>query len=299
MNELIVLCVVRNGALHVKSFLDHHLSMGVKHIVLLDNGSSDGTIELARKCERVTILQTRRPYRRYETVMKRYLVHRFSRDRWNLMVDIDELFDYPFSGVLDVGALLTYLNRNSYTAVLAQMLDLFSDTPLKDLKSAPGDSLKERHTYYDISNVERAPYPFDTPANAEIKMHSGGIRKSIFGTENGLTKAALIRLSADLIPFVGWHQTANATVADFTCVLLHYPFVSGFSEKVEEAVRTDRYRVSAAEEYRRYWARLKESPDLSLKRRTAQRFEGVNSLVDNGFLVVSPEYRRCVEAHRR
>ena len=299
VNELIVLCVVRNGALHVKSFLDHHLSMGVKHIVLLDNGSTDGTVELARKCERVTILQTRRPYRRYETVMKRYLVRRFSKDRWNLMVDIDELFDYPFSDVLDIGALLTYLNGNSYTAVLAQMLDLFSDTPLKDLKSAPSDSLKERHTYYDISNVERAPYPFDIPANAEIKMHSGGIRKSIFGTENGLTKAALICLSPDLIPFVGWHQTANAAVADFTCVLLHYPFVSSFSEKVEEAVRTDRYRVSAAEEYRRYWARLKESPDLSLKQLTAQRFEGVNSLVDNGFLVVSPEYRRCVETHRK
>ncbi len=299
MNELIVLCVVRNGALHVKSFLDHHLSLGVKHIVLLDNGSTDETVELARKCERVTILQTRRPYRRYETVMKRYLVRRFSKGRWSLTADIDELFDYPFSEVLDVGALLTYLNRNAYTAVLAQMLDLFSDTPLKDLRSAPSDSLKERHTYYDISNVERSPYPFDTPANAEIKMHSGGIRKAIFGTENGLTKAALICLSPGLIPFVGWHQTANATIADFTCVLLHYPFVSSFSEKVEEAVRTDRYRVSAAEEYRKYWARLKEIPDLSLKQVTARRFESVNRLLDVGFLVVSAEYQRCVEAHRR
>jgi hypothetical protein len=299
MDELIVLCVVRNGALHVKSFLEHHLALGVKHIVLLDNGSTDETVELARKFERVTILQTRRPYRRYETVMKRYLVRRFSKDRWNLMADIDELFDYPFSEVLDVGTLLTYLNGNSYTAVLAQVLDLFSDTPLKDVKSAPGDSLKESHTYYDISNVERAPYSFGTPANAEIKMHAGGIRKSIFGTENGLTKAALICLSPDLIPFVGWHQTANAAIGDFTCVLQHYPFVSTFSTKVQEAVQTDRYRVSAAEEYRKYWARLKENPDLSLKQVTARRFEGVNSLLENGFLVVSAEYRRCVEAHRK
>jgi hypothetical protein len=298
-NELIVLSVVRNGALHVNSFLAHHFSLGAKHIVLLDNGSTDETVELARKFERVTILQTRRPYRQYETVMKRYLVGRFSKNRWSLMADIDELFDYPFSQVLDVGALLTYLNVNAYTAVLAQMLDLFSDIPLTDLKSAPGDSLKEHYPYYDISNVERQRYRFGAPANTEIKMHYGGIRKSIFGTENGLTKAPLIFLSPDLLPFVRWHHAQNAAIADFTCVLLHYPFVSNFAEKVREAVQTDRYRVSAAEEYRRYWARLKERPDLNLRLATARRFKGVDNLLDNGFLVVSPKFRRCVEAHRK
>src|SRR5688572_5792581 len=85
MDELIVLCMVRNGELHVKSFIEHHQALGVKHIVLLDNGSTDQTVELARTFERITILQTMRPYRKYETVMKRYLVRRFSEGRWNLM----------------------------------------------------------------------------------------------------------------------------------------------------------------------------------------------------------------------
>jgi len=80
-DELIVLSVVRNGALHVTSFLRHHQALGVKHIVLLDNGSTDGTVELARAFEGVTILQSRRPYRTYETVLKRYLVRRFARGR--------------------------------------------------------------------------------------------------------------------------------------------------------------------------------------------------------------------------
>ena len=298
MDELIVLCVVRNGALHVRSFIEHHQVLGVKHIVLLDNGSTDETVELARRFDRVTILQTRRPYRKYETVMKRYLVRRFSSGRWNLLADIDELFDYPFSEVLDVRALLTYLNTNSYTAVLVQMLDLFSDIPLRELKSAPSDSLKERYRYYDVSNIEKRAYRHGTPANPDIKGHFGGIRKSIFGTDNGLTKAALICLSPELVPFVVFHHHANAAIADFTCVLQHYPFVSSFAEKVREAVQTDRYRVSAADEYQKYWARLEEHPELDLKRPTARRFEGVNKLVDDGFLVVSTEYRRWVEAHR-
>src|SRR5262245_55903366 len=74
MDELIALCVVRNGALHVRSFIEHHQALGVKHIVLLDNGSTDQTVELARTYERVTMLKARRPYRKYEIVMNRYLM---------------------------------------------------------------------------------------------------------------------------------------------------------------------------------------------------------------------------------
>ena len=180
-------------------------------------------------------------------------MHRFSRHRWNLLADIDERFDYPYSDVIGVRRLLTYLNEHSYTAVVAQMLDLFGDGPLDRVRSTPEDSLGEKYPYYDISAVEKHDYAFGRPANSAIKMHSGGIRKAVFGTENGLTKAALILASAEVVPFVGWHHTEHASIADFSCVLLHYPFLSTFYEKVEEAVRTDRYRVSASGEYKRYW----------------------------------------------
>jgi len=300
LDELLVLCVVRNGALHVKSFLEHHLALGATHVVLLDNGSTDATIDLARTYDRVTILRTTCPYRRYETIFKRYLVHRFSQHRWNLFADIDERFDYPYSDVIGVRGLLTYLNAHSYTAVVAQMLDLFGDGPLDDREpSTPEDSLAEKYPYYDISAVEKHDYTFGRPANTAIKMHTGGVRKAVFGTENGLTKAALILASAEVVPFVGWHHTEHASIADFSCVLLHYPFLSTFYAKVEEAVRTDRYRVSASREYKRYWSRLKDTPHLSLKQETAKRFEGVNSLLDSGFLVVSEEYMRWADAHRK
>jgi glycosyltransferase involved in cell wall biosynthesis len=297
-DELIALCVVRNGAAHVTSFLRHHQRLGVKHIVLLDNGSTDGTVDLARAFAGVTILRSRRPYRTYETVLKRYLVRRFARGRWSLMVDIDERFDYPGSDRMGVAALLTYLNRNAYTAVLAQMLDLFSEAPLRCPPTALPDSLAERYCHYDTSAVERHPYRFGTPANPAIRMHAGGIRKTIFGTENGLTKACLIRLVPPLVPFVGFHQVANGTIADFTAVLLHYPFAGAFVEKVREAVQTDRYRVSAGEEYVKYWARLQDEPDLRLWRPTARRYVGLEPLLEEGFLVTSPAYRRWMEAPR-
>jgi Glycosyl transferase family 2 len=135
LDELLVISVVRNGELYIRSFLDHYRSMGVRHFVFLDNGSADHTLEMLRKQEEVTVLQTEAPYNKYENTMKRYLAERFSCGRWNLCADIDELFDYPFSEKLSLRDFLGYLNNNNYTAVVAQMLDMFSDVPLQSWKA--------------------------------------------------------------------------------------------------------------------------------------------------------------------
>ena len=94
-DELVVVCLVRDGRPYLKSFIEHYFSLGAKHIVFLDNGSTDGTVSVAQSYENVTILQTELSFKEHQGFMKRYLVTRFGRDRWILYVDIDELFDYP------------------------------------------------------------------------------------------------------------------------------------------------------------------------------------------------------------
>ena len=64
MDELIVLCLVRDGRPYVRSFVEHYASMGVKHIVFLDNGSTDGTVEALRGYDNVTVLRSRLPVQR-------------------------------------------------------------------------------------------------------------------------------------------------------------------------------------------------------------------------------------------
>ena len=78
LDELLVISVVRNGELYIKSFLDHYRSMGVRHFVFLDNGSTDRTVEMLCLHDEVTVLQTYAPYNKYENTMKRYLAERFS-----------------------------------------------------------------------------------------------------------------------------------------------------------------------------------------------------------------------------
>lgn len=289
--ELIVLCVVRNGELYLKSFLEHYRSLGVKHFVFLDNASTDRTAELLTGHDDITVLESSCPYSKYETLMKEYLVRRFSRNRWNLFVDCDELFDYPFSKSMSLDRLLGYLNANGYTAVVAQMLDMFSDVSFAKLNCTPEDSLKERYPYYDISNIVKRIYSYGYNARQTIHMHRHGIRRTIFGTTNDLSKAALTFVDGEIELFVNCHHFRYASMADFTCLLLHYPFISSFREKVIEAAETGRYKMSADGEYQLYAKTLKDNPDLSLRLDTARVFHDVESLLDQDFLVASDSYR--------
>src|SRR5581483_8612438 len=85
-DELIVTTVVRNGAAYAEPFVDHYRRLGVKHLVFLDNGSTDDTVATLSKYPGTTVLTTSAPYATFENAMKTYLVERFSRGRWNLTV---------------------------------------------------------------------------------------------------------------------------------------------------------------------------------------------------------------------
>jgi len=126
------------------------------------------------------------------------------------------------------------------------MLDMFSDLALNEIESKTDDVLKEKYPFYDISSIDKEDYLWSERSNPDIKMHWGGIRKMVFGTNNGLTKSPLVLMDGKVRPFITWHHPKGARMADISCLLMHYPFVSSFCAKVEDAVKTGRdgFRVT-------------------------------------------------------
>jgi len=102
-DELVVVCLVRDGEPWVSTFVEHYISLGAKHLVFLDNNSTDDTVAAASGYDGVTVLRTALPFNADvegtggQVVMRQYLIERFGRGRWSLCVDVDELFDYPTS----------------------------------------------------------------------------------------------------------------------------------------------------------------------------------------------------------
>src|SRR5215217_1537301 len=304
-DELVVVCLVRDGRPYVKSFVEHYRSLGVKHLFFLDNYSTDGTVEALKNYNNVTVLETMLPYKEYKHLMKQYLIGRFGKkDRWCLCVDIDELFDYPYSDLIGLGSLLRYLNGNSYTAVAAQILDMLSEEPLSGREGNLQDEpLKEGLRFYDISNISRMRFkelPHHLKRNNalksdEIEIFRNGIRSAIFSDRPLLTKFPLMFKDGRIKPFDrSSHWVANAKIADITCVLLHYKFLDGYFYK--QATRQGQYHNNSARytHYKKYLEVLDKNPTLQVKRESARELKGVNDLVENGFLVVSEEYLMMV-----
>src|SRR5215218_10054074 len=300
-DELVVVCLVRDSRPYAKSFVEHYRSLGAKHLFFLDNGSSDGTVEALQNYDNTTILRSKLPYKGYRLAFKRFLIGRFGKkDRWCLYADIDELFDYPYSDVVGFDSFLGYLTEKSYTAVAAQMLDMFLEEPLSGREENLEDEpLKERLRFYDISNISRRSIKElhhlhnrnNKLESDEIEMFRDGIQNTIFGSKPLRTKFPLVFTDGRIKPFDrSSHWVDNANIADITCVLLHYKFLDGYLHKqAAQAVREGQYHNNSAR-YKRYLEVLDKNPTLKMKQESARELKGVNDLVENGFLVVSEEY---------
>jgi hypothetical protein len=289
--ELIVLCVVRNGELYVRSFVDHYHSLGAKHIVFLDNGSTDATVELLRSYD-VTVLRSDSRYR--QQAMNLYLLRRYACNRWGLLADIDELFDYPYSDRLSLAGFLRYLNAYEYTAVLTQVLDMFAAEPLDTINVGRDDQIGAIYPYFDISAIRKEEYSWPGMSNDEIQWHFGGVRSTVFGTDSSLTKPALFLGGG--MTFHAVHHVKGARLADITGLLRHYPFVGSFRAKVDDALRTGAH-AKARWDYEGYARVLRREPHPVLATASAHRLSHVDDLIAEGFLTVSPRYRDWVEAN--
>jgi len=298
-DEIIATCLVKNGEFYMRSFIRHYFSLGVKHIVFLDNGSTDRTVDIAREYDRVTVLRSRLPFGKYKHAFKRYLVKRFGRGRWTLGVDIDELFDYPFSDRIPIGSFVRYLNGCGCTAVVAYMLEMFSDGPLSSLPDAAECAdLKAAYPYYDISDIEICSDSILGKGFAKgTKRYCGGVHKQVFGVDDPLvelTKQPLIFCGLRVKPFITSHYSLYVKNADVTCALFHYRFTSRFSQKVAEIVRNQSH-WDASGIYKQYRKKLSEDPNIVLRRASSRKIGKTGELVENGFLEVSENYKRWVD----
>jgi hypothetical protein len=303
-HEFVVLSIGRDAAPWIDAFVDHHLGLGAKHIFFLDNASDDGTAELASRHSRVSVFRTSLSFKRYEVGLRRWMVRTFGHRRWSLYCDVDELFDYPLSDKLPMAGLLRYLEHHRYKALTGQMLDFFSDRPFSELVAQPGDDLKDKYRYYDLTDLVPTRQVYwirdGDVQQPDIACYFGGIRKRFFGDDCLLlTKHPLVFAdrSVGVYKYDG-HFMSGARVADISAVLLHYKYIGSLPARVRKTVEGGWHnKVEAL--YGGLSAVLQKTPDLCLKLDSARQLGSVNELVDQGFLTVSGPYRDWVEQNAR
>jgi hypothetical protein len=296
--DLVVICPILNGAYWLPSFLRHYGDLGHVHVVFIDNGSRDETLDLIRASDRATLLTTDLPFNRYQTLFRRWGVQRYARGRWALIADADELLDFPGSDRVALRDLLGYLDANGYNVVLAHMLEMFGERALSIDVPEESSDLKVDYPLYDLSMLARHPrgawlVPRDTPTH--LLPITGGIRERVFGERSLLTKHSLVKWDDDfrLLPYNS-HLTYGSRIADVAAVLLHYKFVQPLFRQARAVVEGERLsgNANASHTYARVLADRRE---VRLQGPATHRYAGAARLVEQGYLFASPAYREFLE----
>lgn len=284
-----VLTRVENGAYYVPSFVAHYRKLGAAHMIFLDTGSTDGTVEMLQKEPDVTVYRTTLPFKTHRLWMQRWLMDRLPEGAWVLNADIDELLEYPRSSTVSLPSLVSYFEVRGYNAMRAHMLDFFSGGSIGTEEMPAPAPLTERFPWYDLSNISEIP---PDGRFGEMPAYRGGIRCSIFNWQHfWLTKHPLMKTGCGIEAYTeNEHMALGARCADVTGALLHFKFVPRFRTYVEDAVRR-RQHWKDSFEYGLYLDLLEREPGTCFKKESARRWRGVDVLLQEGFLVAGEAYR--------
>jgi hypothetical protein len=295
-DEFAVVCLVKNGAEYLPSFLRHYRNMGAKHFYFIDNDSSDNTSSMLSKEADVTLYRTSLEHKKFECEIRRVIIEKHCARRWCMCVDIDELFEFPGSGSITLRQFVGYLNANGYTSVVGYMLDMFA---VDD--GAEGTYLEDVYTNFDLIDITKACYFSGFEAfcgrnilpSTEIGNYFGGVRqKHISSSESRflLTKHPLVFVDHRIETMTMPHFCNGSRVADVTCVLKHYKLTTSLKDRILDGIRTDSFSFIIKDQIAAYLSLL-GSGTVYQACSGSEPYLNVEQLVENGFLFTSDRYR--------
>ncbi len=291
-SDILCFATVRNEALRLPYFLDHHRRLGISHFLIVDNGSDDGTLDLLQGQADVSIWQSGESYKlsRYGMDWLTWLQRKYGHGHWCLTADADEALIYPDWENRPLPDLTSWLTARKVRSFGAILLDMYPKGAVSAQPYAVGQDPTEVLAWFDPANYRRQRNP---------KFHNewiqGGVRERVFF--QGQPKRAP---TLNKIPLVHWHRSFayvtsthhmlprklnhvfDSQVDDLPSgVLLHSKFLNTIGAKSAEE-RDRRQHFENSDLYADYYQRLIDDVDLWYD--DSARFTGWQQLVDLGLM---------------
>jgi glycosyltransferase involved in cell wall biosynthesis len=250
--------------------------------VLIDNGSSDRTVEIAA-AENCRIYPTHERYSasRFGVAWVNDILTRDFCGHWVLVLDADELFVYPKCEDVTIDVLAKRLEAFGYEGLPAVLVDMYPPSPISETQLNADTNFREVYRYYDCGN-----YVFAPALSCPLLSCWGGARSRVFkfGTNASLphmalNKVPLVKWSAEISYLSSTHNVTPLRLPPFWAVLEHYKYMPDFAVRArQESIRREHW--ADASEYRAYAEVLEASPTftfmnrLSRERTQSQEFVG-------------------------
>ncbi len=217
-NEVRLFMVGIDAAELLPHLFKHYFDIGVDRIFYIDNNSTDNSLEVLARYDRVHVWVQYEPFSGYRTPVKsgaawiESLMRRHGVGNWCLLADTDELFVYPDFENTSIREFVAEQDSNGYDCVTADFIDMYSDKKVKD-------------TTIEGSLLETCPY---------TDRDGGSCRERVLGLRPMLVKMPLLRFTTAITVKAGFHAVLGfQRMSDARCTVLHFKFLSGLPARLE------------------------------------------------------------------
>lgn len=245
-NEPILICVICNELERMPVFLEHYRKIGIKRFAMIDNDSTDGTVDYLIKQKDVDLFQVKDQFEsRIKSGWINRIISYYGTKYWYLVVDADELF--VWQGVEEgcIQDVIFYLNKKKITRARALMIDMYPEEIAWE-QDKSFDEVYSKCRYFDCDTY----YYKDIE---DIYLLCGGPRNRAFGLEVWLTKYPLFQLREKEI-MSNAHTIFPYSNKKTPCffAILHYKFMTKKDQvKMKEYARKGNFAGGSAE-YKMY-----------------------------------------------
>ncbi|WP_263762625.1 glycosyltransferase family 2 protein [Lentibacter sp. XHP0401] len=274
-DDILCFSTLRNERVRLPYFLKYYRDQGVDHFFIVDNDSSDGSLEYLMEQPDVSVWHTAKSYKRarFGVDWLNWLQMKHAHGHWALVVDPDEFLVYPFCDTRPIRALTDWLDASSIKSFSAMLLDMYPKGRIDAQPYREGQNPLEITSWFDSGN-----YMINKNKKFGNLWIQGGPRGRTFFKDQPEKAPALNK-----VPLVKWDRKYTYVSSTHMLlprglnlvydewggekasgVLLHTKFLDTFTQKASEELER-RQHYSASVEYRAYAENMTDNPDLWCK----------------------------------
>lgn len=175
-----VVVLVKDELDRMKLFYEHYKRLGIHQFVMIDNGSTDGTLEWLMEQSDTRVYQVLEPYSAPNKIgWTEKALALTGYNRWYIVLDSDELLDYPGSETHSAEELIIHMNNLGHRRLSGFMVDMYAEQPLFSILCEMKD-VEKVYCYFDSDSFELAEKFHN---GVKHKIIQGGPRKRVFDVQ--------------------------------------------------------------------------------------------------------------------